>query len=208
MPKEEQIYTPQEEFVNAFSHALGAIFAIYALIMLVVTSKTPLQVGTTAIYGATLFILFEASTCYHAMTNETAKKVFRKIDHSAIYLLIAGTYTPLLLMTVDFPNSVIFLSIIWYLAITGVVFSCITLKFKYLSTGLYVLMGWLSTLLSYLMWIKGFHHALFWLFTGGLFYTAGSYFYLKPKKFFHSIFHLLVLFGAICHYLMIMSLIK
>ena len=91
MEKEERVYSPQEEFVNAFSHALGAIFAIYALIMLVVTSKTPLQVGTTAIYGATLFILFEASTCYHAMTNETAKKVFRKIDHSAIYLLIAGT---------------------------------------------------------------------------------------------------------------------
>ena len=198
MPREEQIYTPQEEFVNAFSHAIGAIFAIYALIMLVVTAKTPLQTGTTAIYGASLFILFEASTCYHAMTNETAKKVFRKIDHSAIYLLIAGTYTPLLLMTVDFPNSVIFLSIIWYLAITGIVFSCITLKFKYLSTGLYVLMGWLSAFMFYMLWAKGFHSTLLWLIIGGLFYTTGSY----------SIFHFFVLFGAICHYLMILSLLK
>lgn len=208
MSREERAYTPQEEFVNAFSHAIGAIFAIYAIIMLAVESKTPLQTGTTAIYGASLFILFEASTCYHAMTNETAKKVFRKIDHSAIYLLIAGTYTPLLLMTVDFPSSVVFLSIIWYLAITGIVFSCITLKFKNLSTGLYVLMGWLSAFMFYMLYVKGFHHTLLWLIIGGLFYTAGSYFYLKPKKYFHSIFHILVLLGAICHYLMIMSLLK
>lgn len=208
MEKEERVYSPQEEFVNAFSHAIGAIFAIYAIIMLAVTSKTPLQTGTTAIYGASLFLLFEASTCYHAMTNETAKKVFRKIDHSAIYLLIAGTYTPLLLMTVDFPNSVIFLSIIWYLAITGIVFSCITLKFKNLSTGLYVLMGWLSAFMFYMLYVKGFHHTLLWLIIGGLFYTAGSFFYLKPKKYFHSIFHILVLVGAICHYLMIMSLLQ
>ncbi len=208
MSREERAYTPQEEFVNAFSHAIGAIFAIYAIIMLAVESKTPLQTGTTAIYGASLFILFEASTCYHAMTNETAKKVFRKIDHSAIYLLIAGTYTPLLLMTVDFPSSVVFLSIIWYLAITGIVFSCITLKFKNLSTGLYVLMGWLSAFMFYMLYVKGFHHTLLWLIIGGLFYTAGSYFYLKPKKYFHSIFHMLVLLGAICHYLMIMSLLK
>ena len=208
MEKEEKIYTPQEEFLNAFSHAIGAIFAIYALIMLVTTSKTPLQTGTTAIYGASLFLLFEASTCYHAITGETAKKVFRKIDHSAIYLLIAGTYTPLLLMTVDFPNSVIFLSIIWYLAITGIVFSCITLKFKYLSTGLYVLMGWLSAFMFYMLWAKGFHSTLMWLLAGGFLYTIGSFFYLKSKKYYHSIFHFFVLFGAICHYLMIMSLIS
>ena len=207
MSKEERVYTPKEEFLNAFSHAIGAIFAIYALIMLVVTAKTPMQTGTTAIYGASLFILFEASTCYHAVTNETAKKVLRKIDHSAIYLLIAGTYTPLLLMTVDFPNSVIFLSIIWYLAITGIVFSCITLKFKYLSTGLYVLMGWLSAFMFYMLWAKGLHSTLAWLLSGGLLYTLGSYFYLKPKKYYHSIFHFFVLIGAICHYLMIMSLL-
>src|SRR5574344_597694 len=103
MSEEIKFYTKGEEFANAFTHAIGAMFAIYAIVMLAVKSNTPLEKATTAVYGAMMFILFQASTCYHAITNETAKKVFRKIDHSAIYLLIAGTYTPLLMITVDFP---------------------------------------------------------------------------------------------------------
>ena len=207
MEKEEKIYTPQEEFLNAFSHAIGAIFAIYALIMLVTTSKTPLQTGTTAIYGASLFLLFEASTCYHAITGETAKKVFRKIDHSAIYLLIAGTYTPMLMLVLEIPYSIIFLVMIWYLALTGVVFSCLTLKFKRLSTGLYVLMGWLSVFLLYILWSKGLKTTMFYLVSGGVVYTAGSYFYLSKRKYFHGIWHFFVLFGAILHYFAIVSLL-
>ena len=154
-----------------------------------------------------LFILFQASTCYHAMTNETAKKVFRKIDHSAIFLLIAGTYTPMLMLVLDMPYSVIFMCMIWYLAITGIVFSCLTLKFKYLSTGLYVAMGWLSLFLFYFFWQKELYLTLLYLILGGVFYTAGSYFYLKNKKFFHGIWHLFVLVGAILHYCAIMSLL-
>ena len=116
--KEEPIYSPQEEFANALTHAIGALLSIYGIVMLSVYSNTPVETASTAIYGAMMFILFQASTCYHSMTNETAKKVFRKIDHSAIYLLIAGTYTPMLLLTVDFPHSVALLAMIWYLAFT------------------------------------------------------------------------------------------
>ena len=145
MNKEERVYTPQEEFVNAFSHALGAIFAIYAIIMLAVTSKTPLQTGTTAIYGASLFLLFEASTCYHAMTNETAKKVFRKIDHSAIYLLIAGTYTPVALCSIRPVDPVAgwtIFGIVWGLAIIGIVLCSILVFFLVLAGASY---GFFST---------------------------------------------------------------
>ena len=93
-------YTQAEEFANAFTHAIGAMFAIYAIVMLAVNSATPLQKATTAIYGAMMFILFQSSACYHAITHEKAKRVLRKIDHSAIYLLIAGTYTPILMMVI------------------------------------------------------------------------------------------------------------
>lgn len=200
--EETKKYTQAEEYLNAFSHALGALFAIYAIVMLAVKSDSPLEKATTAIYGAMLFILFQSSTCYHAMTNETAKKVFRKIDHSAIYLLIAGTYTPLLMITVDFPYSVVYMAMIWYLSITGIVFSCITLKFKYLSTGLYVLMGWLSVFLFWTIWQHS-HLSVWYLLGGGLFYTFGSIFYLSNKKFMHTIWHFCVLAGAILHYMSI-----
>ena len=107
---EEIKYSPLEEFANAFSHAIGTLLSIYGLVILVVTSNTPTETASTAIYGATMFILFQSSTCYHAMVNETAKKVFRKIDHSAIFLLIAGTYTPILLLVVPFHHSVALLA--------------------------------------------------------------------------------------------------
>ena len=207
MESEEKKYTQGEEFLNAFSHAFGALFAIYAMVMLAYKSSTSMQSATTAIYSAMLFISFESSTCYHAMTNETAKKVFRRIDHSAIYLLIAGTYTPMLMLVLEIPYSIIFLVMIWYLALTGVVFSCLTLKFKRLSTGLYVLMGWLSVFLLYILWSKGHKASMLYLIAGGLVYTAGSYFYLSKRKYFHGIWHFFVLFGAILHYMAIISLL-
>lgn len=207
MTTEEVRYTAGEEFLNAFSHAFGALFAIYAIVMLAVKSNSAVESCTTAIYGAMLFILFQSSTCYHAMTNETAKKVFRKIDHSAIYLLIAGTYTPILMLVVDFPYSVVCLAMVWYLAVSGIVFSCITLKFKSLSTALYLLMGWLSIFLFWILFSKGFIQALLFLIFGGLFYTIGSYFYMKKRKFYHGIWHFFVLFGAICHYVSVYSLL-
>lgn len=207
MTTEEIKYTAGEEFLNAFSHAFGALFAIYAIVMLAVKSDSPVESCTTAIYGSMLFILFQSSTCYHAMTNETAKKVFRKIDHSAIYLLIAGTYTPILMLVLDFPYSIVCLAMVWYLSISGIVFSCITLKFKSLSTALYLLMGWLSIFLFWILWSKGFIQALSFLLAGGLFYTFGSYFYMKKRKFYHGIWHFFVLFGAICHYVSVYSLL-
>ena len=95
-------YTALEEFLNAFTHSIGALFSIYAIVMLAVASHNPIEASSTAIFGSMLFVLFQSSALYHAMVNETAKKVFRKIDHCAIFMLIAGTYTPILLLTVEF----------------------------------------------------------------------------------------------------------
>lgn len=205
--KDTVVYSAAEEFANAFSHAIGAMFAIYSIVMLAVSSKTPLEASATAIFGSMMFILFQASTLYHAMTNEKAKKVFRKIDHSAIYLLIAGTYTPILLLVVPFPMSVALLAMVWYLALTGVIFSCTTNKSKYLSTGLYLLMSWLSVFLFYNIATKGSLQALLFFLGGGVFYSSGCYFYLSKKPFSHFIWHLFVLFGAVCHYLSIKALL-
>lgn len=205
---EERKYTPKEEFANAFTHSLGAMFAIYAIVMLAFSSHTPLEAASTAIFGSMLFILFQSSALYHAMVNETAKKVFRKIDHSAIFMLIAGTYTPILLLTVDFPLSVALLAMTWYLAITGIVYSCLTLKFKYLSTGLYLVMGWLSVFLAYTVWTKASHTALWLMLLGGVFYSGGCLFYLSKKKFMHSIWHIFVIAGAVSHYLCILEVLK
>lgn len=201
-------YTAVEEFLNAFTHSIGALFSIYAIVMLAVSSHNAMEASSTAIFGATLFILFQSSTLYHAMVNETAKKVFRKIDHSAIFMLIAGTYTPIFLLVVKFPLSVALLAMTWYLAITGIIYSCLTLKFKYLSTGLYLVMGWLSLFLFYAIWNNASHLSVWLLLLGGIFYSSGCIFYLSKKKFMHCIWHLFVLAGAISHYLSIMEILK
>ncbi|MBQ2983553.1 MAG: hemolysin III family protein [Candidatus Gastranaerophilales bacterium] len=205
---QETKYTPKEEFLNAFTHSLGAMFAIYAIVMLAVSSHNAIEAASTAIFGSMLFVLFQSSALYHAMVNKTAKKVFQKIDHSAIFMLIAGTYTPVLLLTVPFPLSVALLAMTWYLAITGIIYSCLTLKFKYLSTGLYLIMGWLSVFLVYTIWVNASHNAVWLLLLGGLFYSSGCIFYLIKKKYMHTIWHIFVILGAISHYLCIMEILK
>ncbi len=200
-------YSNGEEFANTFTHSLGALMSIYAIVMLVVSSKNAVQAASTAIFGATLFLLFQSSACYHAMTNETAKKVFQKIDHSAIYLLIAGTFTPVLLLTVKFPLCIALLAIIWYLAIMGIIFSCVAHKSKYLSTGLYLLMSWLSIFLFYNVWVAS-HLAAGLMLGGGVLYSLGCAVYLMKSRYMHSIWHLFVIAGAIMHYLGIMHLLK
>lgn len=201
-------YTKAEEFFNASTHAFGALLSIYGIVMLAAASRNALEASTTAIFGATLFILFQSSTLYHAMVNETAKKIFRKIDHSAIYMLIAGTYTPILLLVLPFPHSIAILAMIWYLAISGIIYSCITIKFKYLSTILYLSMGWLMIFLIYKIWNTKSHEIVWLLLGGGAVYSFGSVFYLMKRKFMHSIWHVFVILGAVLHYFAIMELLK
>lgn len=201
-------YSVAEEFFNAITHAIGIFLSIYGLVMLVVQSDTAIKTATTAIYGASMLILFQSSTLYHAIAHEKAKRVFQKMDHSAIFILIAGTYTPILMLVVPFPHSVAVMSSVWYIAIMGIVFSCITLKYKYFSTVLYLILGWLSLFLFYFIWESPARDAIWYLLGGGVLYSLGCIFYLMKKKFCHGIWHLFVLGGAVLHYFCIMHLLK
>lgn len=204
---ESRKYTPREEVANVTTHLLGALMSIYGIVMMAESSKTTEQAVSTVIFGLTLFLLFLSSGFYHATSDENKKKIFQKIDHSAIYMLIAGTYTPVLLLTIKQPLSGVLLVIIWTLAIIGIVFSCIKIKSKRLSTLLYLLMGWLSVFFIYNLWIAS-HLSVWFMLAGGLFYSLGCVFYLMKLRYMHSIWHLFVLAGATLHYFAIMELLK
>ena len=175
--------------------------------MFAANSKSTMQVASTEVFGATLLLLFMSSVFYHSSTNEKTLRFFQTIDHSAIYMLIAGTYTPVLLLTVKFPLSLALVSIIWGLAITGIVFSCTMLKSKRLSTILYLLMGWLSVFFIYNLWMAS-HLSVWLLLGGGLFYSLGCAFYMMKIRYMHSVWHLFVIGGAVMHYFAIIELLR
>jgi len=202
-----RVQTAFEEKLNTASHAIGAIFGIVALILLVVfeTKKTAYSLGSVIIYGVSIIVLFMASTLYHAVRNESKKHYFRIVDHVSIYLLIAGTYTPVLLITLEQSLGWPLFYVVWGIAAFGIVLKLFfTGKFEVFSTLLYLAMGWLIvfdfTNLSNLMHSNG----ILLLFAGGLAYTVGIIFYAVEKiPYNHVIWHLFVLAGAIFHFFMI-----
>ena len=196
----------KEELLNAWSHGLGAVLGVVGLILLVINVDTnkPWYLFSVIVYGFSIIILFTASTAYHAITNYDLKQKFRIVDHISIYLLIAGTYTPVLLIAL--PNSLgwpLFYAV-WGIAFFGVILKLFfTGRFEIFSTLLYLVMGWLVvfdfTTLSELVDPNG----ILWLFSGGLFYTVGIVFYAIHKiPYNHVIWHFFVLGGAICHFMM------
>jgi len=197
----------KEELLNAWSHGLGTVLGIIGLILLIIAVDItkPWFLTSVIIYGLSIIILFTASTAYHAVSNDDLKKKFRIVDHISIYLLIAGTYTPVLLIIL--PNSLgwqLFYAV-WGIALFGVILKLFfTGRFEIFSTLLYLVMGWLIVFdfstLSELIHPNG----ILWLFAGGLFYTVGIIFYAIHKiPFNHVIWHFFVLAGAICHFFMI-----
>ncbi len=196
-----------EEKLNAFTHAIGALFGIVALVFLIVfnSNKTPWSLFSVIIYGISIIVLFTASTLYHSVKNEQKKHYFRIVDHISIYLLIAGTYTPILLITLVESNGWTLFWIVWGIAVFGVVLKLFfTGHFELFSTLLYLVMGWLIVFdFSNLSENIGSNGILF-LFAGGLSYTVGIIFYAIQKiPFNHVIWHLFVLAGAIFHFFMI-----
>lgn len=200
-------YTNREEITHTITHLLAALMSIYGIIILAESSKTLTQTIATTIFGGTLFLLFTSSACYHATTNEALKKIFQKIDHSAIYMLIAGTYTPALILIVKPPLSFALIALVWIIAIAGIVLSCVTLKSKRISTILYLIMGWLSVFFMYNMWITS-HLAVWLMLGGGIFYSLGCYFYLMKSRYMHFVWHLFVIAGAVMHFFAILELLK
>ena len=202
-----RIQSPFEEKLNAFTHAIGALFGIAALVLLIVfnTNKTDWSLFSVIVYGISIIVLFSASTLYHSVTNEKKKHYFRIIDHISIYLLIAGTYTPVLLISLEQTLGWTLFWVVWGIAAFGVILKLFfTGKFEIFSTLLYLVMGWLIVFdFSKLSEIIGSDGILF-LFAGGLSYTVGIIFYAIQKiPFNHVIWHLFVLAGAVFHFFMI-----
>lgn len=202
-----QIQSFFEEKLNAFTHAIGALLGIVALVLLIVfnTNKTEWSLFSVMVYGISIIILFSASTLYHSVTNEKKKHYFRIIDHISIYLLIAGTYTPVLLISLEQTLGWTLFWVVWGIAAFGVILKLFfTGKFEIFSTLLYLVMGWLIVFdFSNLLETFGSNGILF-LFAGGLSYTVGIIFYAIQKiPYNHVIWHLFVLSGAIFHFFMI-----
>lgn len=209
MTRENQNYTLPEEIANSVTHGLGLLLALAALAVMVVFAAlrgTVWHVVSCSIYGATLTLLFAASTLYHSLPWPRAKAVLKIVDHSAIYLLIAGTYTPLLLVPLRGPWGWSLFGVIWGLALVGIVFKLFFVgRFKLLSTLIYVGMGWMALVAIRPLCQSLPRGGLVWLVVGGLLYTLGTVFYLKRSiPFNHAIWHAFVLAGSLCHFASVM----
>lgn len=198
-----------EEIINSATHGMGALLGIAALVIMTVMAaeqSSALKVVSSVIFGSSLILMYSASAIYHAVTSKRLKYIFKVMDHSSIYLLIAGSYTPIVLVILRGGWGWSLFGVIWGFAILGLIFKLFaTGKFEIVSTLAYVCMGWLAIIA-----IKPLYDALpaggiFWLFGGGLCYTLGVIFYAWDRlRFGHAIWHLFVLVGSICHFFLIL----
>jgi hemolysin III len=201
-----RIQTPLEEQLNAWSHGLGAVLGILGLgLLLFFCGSSPLEILSVTVYGISMIILFSASTLYHAIQNESKKHIFRIIDHISIYLLIAGSYTPVTLLTLSDSRGWLLFGLVWGIAALGLILKLFfTGRFEIFSILLYLVMGWLIVFDFSALVNNMETNGLLLLFLGGLFYTVGIVFYAIHKiPYNHVIWHLFVLGGAICHFFMI-----
>ena len=198
-------YTVGEEICSAVSHGIGAGLSVAALVTMVVRavhSGDMYAIVAAAIFGAALVILYTMSTLYHALTPDIAKKVFRIFDHATIFLLIAGTYTPYLLVIMRGTVGWVLFCILWALTAIGIVFDAIMLeRFHKVEMVLYVAMGWCIVVASKTLIASLASGGLALLLAGGVLYTIGIIFYSRKKvRYMHSVWHLFVLAGSILHY--------
>jgi hemolysin III len=201
----KKTYTLREEIASSATHGLGVLLSTVGLVALVVMAMRegdPWKVVSFSIFGTSMILLYFASTMYHLIQHEQLKEVFRKFDHAAIYLLIAGTYTPFLLLNLRGPWGWALFGIIWALAVFGVIYKFLLIhKFHNLSVFIYIAMGWLG-----IIGFKPVIDAVGWdgvglLFAGGMAYTLGVVFYMwerLPHN--HAVWHLFVMSGTALHY--------
>lgn len=194
-----------EELANTVTHGIGlalSLVGFVVLLVLAVMRGSAWHIVSCAIYGSTLVCLYTASTLYHGIASPRLKRVLKVFDHSAIFLLIAGTYTPFLLVNLRGGWGWSLLGIVWGLAMAGIIFKFLFVDhFKILSTAVYLLMGWLALIAVKPLLVLVPLGGLLWLLAGGLLYTSGVVFYAwKRIPYNHVIWHVFVLAGSACHY--------
>lgn len=202
-------YTLGEEIFNSVSHGTGAGLSIAGTAVLIVAAAIHTNawgVVSSCIYGASLIILYTMSTLYHSLTNKKAKSFFRIMDHNTIFLLIAGTYTPITLYYLGGAVGWVLFSVVWGSAILGIVMNSINLeKARIPSVFCYVAMGWVIIFAIKPLMESMSTISLIFLVTGGVFYTLGIIFYaIKKVKYFHSVWHLFTIAGSVFHYFSIL----
>ncbi len=199
-------YTLAEEVANSVTHGIGAVLSVAALVVMVVMAAGTGDARKTvslAVYGATLLVLYLSSTLYHSLPGPGAKKVFRFLDHAAIYLLIAGTYTPFTLVSLKGGWGWTLFGLIWSMALVGLVMTFLGAgrSSRVLASLVYIGMGWLVVIAVKPLLGAVPAGGLFWLVAGGLAYTSGVIFYVwKNLPFNHALWHLFVLAGSACHF--------
>ncbi|WP_093855829.1 PAQR family membrane homeostasis protein TrhA [Tenuibacillus multivorans] len=202
-------YTRKEEAVNALTHALGAVLSIAGLVILIIYSSihgNAWHVVSVTVYGTSMLLMYLSSTIVHSLKDGRAKDIFLYIDHSSIYLFIAGTYTPILLVLLRGSVGWVLFGVIWGVAILGILFKIIFVKrFMIVSTLLYILLGWFIVFawdpLAQEMELRG----LIYLIIGGILYSVGSIFYMwRGFPYHHAVWHLFVVAGSAFHFFAIL----
>lgn len=204
--KDIKHYSPAEERINIGSHAVGFIFSIVALVLLVSHASingNAWHIVSFSIFGVSLMVLFAASTVYHSAKNPSFRRKMRIVDHAAIYVLIAGTYTPFTLVTLNGVIGWVVFGVTWGMAVTGIILKLFfTGRYDSISTLMYVFMGWIIVFAINPLIENLASEGLYWLVAGGMAYTTGAILYgIKRIKFNHAIFHVFVLIGAACHFI-------
>lgn len=208
-PEDDAIQSRPEELVNALTHGMGLLLSVAGMVLLIVFAAlrgSAWHVVSCSIYGATLVLLFNFSTLYHLARVGRAKRIFQVLDHSAIFLLIAGTYTPFLLVTLRGGWGWSLFGVIWALCVVGIVCeTTIARRFELISLPVYIGMGWLIVLaIRPLLQVLPTGGAVL-LVSGGLAYTVGAAFYAMERiPFAHGVWHLFVLAGSVCHWCAVM----
>ncbi|MCB0221367.1 MAG: hemolysin III family protein [Chrysiogenetes bacterium] len=205
----EAPYTLGEEIAHAITHGVGAALSVAGLTLMVALAALhgdPWRITSFAIYGATLFLLYLSSTLYHAIPSPKAKHVFKVLDHVSIYLLIAGTYTPFLLVTLRGTVGWVLFGAVWSIAIVGIVLKVFAIhRFKKLSLVAYLGMGWICMAAYRDLAHSLPHMGVVLLILGGVFYSGGVIFYVWDRlPYNHAIWHLFVLAGSITHFFAIL----
>ena len=205
-------YSFKEELLNVLTHAAGSILSVVGLVVLYIQAEkhgTEMHTISYVIFGTSLIALYLASTLYHSFSNTKFHRFFKKLDHLAIYFLIAGTYSPLMLVGIKSPIGLTMLKIIWSLAFISCIFSLSKYKIlRIIAFANYLIMGWLVVLVLDELLLHIPEISVYLLLTGGLLYTSGVIFYLWRKlPFNHSIWHLFVLGGSTSHYFSIYYLL-
>lgn len=205
---EERDQTRNEELANGVSHLLGVVFCLIAIPFLVILAYKKhdlVTVLSVLAFGIGMLLVYSFSTLYHLVIKEKTKHRLNIADHISIYYLIAGTYSPLMVIYLDKSNALIFLGIMWSIVLLGTFFKIFFInRFKSSSTVLYLLMGWMIIFVIKPLWGVMPLSVFLWILGGGLSYTIGVYFYVKGlKSYYHTIWHIWVLLGTVCHYVAI-----